>query len=296
MSDERPFGLDQPLQPVVNTIPGEPRTIRGPSAFGGSLKRFLSLTWMIAVTDFRLTYFGSALGYLWSLLRPLMLFGIYFVVFTEIAPVGDKIPFYGAMLLLNIMIFQFFTEATTSAITSVVNREGLVRKMQFPRLVIPLAAVLTAAFNLGVNLIAVLVLIAVQEVPITWEWLLLPVGLIPLFVLTLSLACILSALYVRFRDIAPIWAVISQALFYGSPILYAIEIPPDALRDIIEYNPLTPIMSQLRHWIIDPGAPTAWEAVGGFPKFGVIMGAVTILPVFALWYYNREAPKVAERL
>jgi len=274
----------------------EPRDIRGPSAFGGSFQRFVALTWMIALTDFRLTYFGSALGYLWSLFRPLLLFGVYFIVFTKIAPVRNVIPHYGGMLLLNIMMWQFFVEATTSSITAVISREGMVRKMQFPRLVIPLATVLTSLLNLSVNLVAVLFLIALQGVPITWHWVLLPVGLLPLIVLTLSIACILSALFVRFRDVLPIWQVFAQAMFYGSPILYAIESPPKDLRRFIEFNPITPIFSQLRHWIIDPSAPTAWSAAGEWPKALVSFGIIVLLPFFALWFYNREAPKVAERL
>lgn len=271
-------------------------TIRGPSAFGGSLARFASLTWMVASTDFKLTYFGSALGYLWSLLRPLLLFGVYFVVFTQIAPVSNDIPHYGAMLLMNIMIFQFFAEATGASIMSVVNRESMVRKMQFPRLVVPLATVTTSLINLSVNMVAVLVLVTLQGVPITWNWLLLPIAIAPLICFTAGVACILSALYVRFRDIAPIWAVVSQALFYASPILYAIETPPADLRNVIELNPLTPIITQIRHWVIDPTAPTGWEAAGGTPKAFFALGLLVLLPIFAVWFFNREAPRIAERL
>ncbi|MBJ7459435.1 MAG: ABC transporter permease [Thermoleophilaceae bacterium] len=282
--------------PVVLVPLDAPRTIKGPSAFGGSARRFFALTWMIAVTDFKLTYFGSALGYLWSLFRPLMLFGVYFVVFTQIAPLGDDIKNYGGLLLLNIMLYQFFVEATSASIMAVTNRESMVRKMQFPRLVIPLATVTTSLLNLAVNLVAVLILIALSGVPITWTWLLLPVGVLPLIVLTLSISCILSALFVRFRDIMPIWQVFSTALFYASPILYAIETPPEHLRQFIQFNPLTPIIGQLRHWIIDPTAPTGWDSVGGWPVGLIPIGILLLLPPFAIWYFNREAPKVAERL
>lgn len=293
---ETTFMADEPTTLPEQPDLGDPREIRGPSAFGGSWKRFWALTWMIAVTDFKLTYFGSALGYLWSLFRPLMLFGVYFIVFTKIAPVGNEIKNYGAMLLLNIMLYQFFVEATTASITAVVNREGMVRKMQFPRIVIPLATVGTSLFNLGVNLIAVMILILLQGVEITWTWLLLPVGLLPLVVFTLSVATILSALYVRFRDILPIWQVLSTALFYGSPLLYAVEkVPPD-LRGFIQVNPLTPIISQLRHWIIDPTAPPGWTAVGGYPRGLIPFGILIVMPIIALWFFDREAPKVAERL
>lgn len=270
--------------------------IRGPSAFGGGFRRFLALTWMVASTDFKLTYFGSALGYLWSLFRPLLLFGVYFVVFTEIMDIGDEIPFYGAMLLLNIMLYQFFVEATTASITAVVSRENMVRKMQFPRIVIPLATVTTSLMNVSVNLIAVLLLIMAQGVPMRTTWLLLPLAMLPLVAFTAAIACILSAAFVRFRDVQPIWQVFSTALFYGSPILYAIETPPPDLRRFVELNPLTPIIGQMRHWVIDPNAPTGWDSVGGWPGGLVSVGILVLLPLVAIWYFNHEAPKVAERL
>ena len=132
------------------------REIRGPSAYGGGLRRFVDLTWLIALSEFRLAYFGSTLGYLWSLMRPLMLFGVLYVVFSEVVRFGDDIAHYRDLLLLNIMLYTFFSEATGNAVSAVLDRESLVRKMHFPRMVIPLATVLNAAMNLGVNLIAVL--------------------------------------------------------------------------------------------------------------------------------------------
>jgi ABC-2 type transport system permease protein len=171
-----------------------------------------------------------------------------------------------------------------------------VRKMQFPRLVIPLATVGTSLLNLAVNLVAVLALIIAQGVPITWTWLLLPVGLAPLVLLAVSLATVLSALFVRFRDILPIWQVFATAMFYGSPVIYAVENVPSSLKGVIQLNPLTPIVAQLRHWIIDPAAPNGWAAAGGWPHALIPFGIIVLLPVFALWFFEREAPKVAERL
>ena len=186
----------------------ELREVRGPSALGGGWRRFFDLLWLMSVTEFRRTYFGTVLGYLWSLVRPLLLFAVLLFVFTKIFRVGsDEVPNYPVMLLLGIVLFSFFQEATTSAVTSVVAQEGVVRKTQFPRLVIPTTVVLTALFNLCLNLVVVFVFILAYGVDPMWTWLLFPVALLALFVLTTAVSMLLSVLYVRFRDVAIIWAV-----------------------------------------------------------------------------------------
>ncbi len=148
--------------------------MRGPSALGGGRQRFFDLLWLLAVTEFKRVYFGTVLGYLWSLVRPLMLFGVLLFVFTQVFRIGsEQVEHYPVMLLLGIVLFTFFQESTTNAVTSVVTQEGIVRKTQFPRLVIPLATVLTGAFNLGLNLVVVFVFVLAFGVEPTWTWLLL---------------------------------------------------------------------------------------------------------------------------
>ena len=270
--------------------------IRGPSALGGSWRRFVHLTWLIASTEFRLTYFGSALGYLWSLMRPLMLFGVLYVVFSQIVDFGDAIESYPMVLLLNIVCFTFFQEATGNAVASVLQRESLVRKMHFPRMVIPLAVVLTAALNLVVNLAAVAVFILAYGIEVRWSWLLLPAGLLALIAFATGVAMILSALYVRFRDVAPIWSVVATALFYGTPVLYAIEIVPEPARQWLLCNPIAVILEQLRHWVIDPSSPGAVEAIGGWDMMLVPIGVFGAVIALGFWVFNREEPRIAEAL
>jgi ABC-2 type transport system permease protein len=168
----------------------ELREVRGPSALGGGWRRSLDLLYLIAVTEFRKTYFGTALGYLWTLARPLMLFGVLLAVFTQIFRIGSLVPNYEVLLLFNIVLFTFFQEATVTAVNSIVTQESVVRKTQFPRLVIPLAVVLTAAFNLGLNLIVVFVFVLAFGVDPEWTWLLFPVFLLALFVLTTAVSMI----------------------------------------------------------------------------------------------------------
>jgi ABC-2 type transport system permease protein len=284
--------LELPLSPAA-------RRMRGPSAFGGSVRRFWNLTWMLAVTDFRMSYFGSALGYLWSLMRPLMFFGVLYVVFSKVLHVGGNIPDYPVVLLLNIVLFSFFSEATGQAVQSMVVREPLVRKMQFPRLVVPLATTVTSAINLLLNLVAVFVFLLIYGVQPRLTWLLLPGVLVPLVALTAGTSMILSALYVRFRDVAPIWIVISQLLFYGTPIIYTIEKVREQSQTaahLVLVNPLADLLEQARKWVIDPTAPGAVQAIGGPVHALVPLAVFVAVIVVGLLVFTREAPHIAEEL
>jgi ABC-2 type transport system permease protein len=273
------------------------RPITGPSALGDDPRRPLHLALALAVTDFKLRFFGSVLGYLWQLMRPLLLFGVLYLVFTKFIRIGGSVPFYPAMLLSNIILYTFFAEGT-GAVTSLVDRENLIRKVQFPLLAIPLSTVLLATFNLVLNGFAVMIFAVASGVRPHWTWLQLPLLLLALAILVLGLAMLLSALFVRFRDVKPMWEVGLQLAFYGTPILYAIETIQisDWLRELIMLNPLAAILQQFRHAVIDPSAPTAVEAAGGWAAL-MVPGAI-ILGCFALgiWFFNREAPRVAEEL
>jgi ABC-2 type transport system permease protein len=275
----------------------ELQEIRGPSALGGGTKRFFDLLWLSAVTEFKLGYHGTVLGFLWSFLRPLLLFGVLLVVFTQVFALGGEVVNYAPMLLLNILLFDFFSQATQQASTSVVRNESVVRKMQFPRLVIPLSVVLTNALHTGLSLIVVFIFMLAYGVDPVWTWVFLPLILGLFAVLTTACALLLSAAYVRIRDIGIIWAVISTILFYASPILYPIEVAPLKFQDVILLNPLTPLFAQTREWIIDPNAPGAVESAAGQPwllAIPILISAAVCVagPVI----FNRMAPRVAEEL
>jgi len=142
----------------VTTEPaGELRPVPGPSALGGGWRRSLELLYLIAVADFKKSYFGTVLGYLWSLARPLMVFGILLVVFTHVFHLAGHVQHYPVFLLFDIVLFGFFQEATGIAVGSILGHEAVVRKTQFPRAVIPLSVVVTSAFNLGLNLLVAFV-------------------------------------------------------------------------------------------------------------------------------------------
>jgi ABC-2 type transport system permease protein len=270
--------------------------VPGPSALGGGWRRFYDLVVLIAVNKFKVTYVGAVLGYVWTLIRPLMLFGVLLFVFTKIIPIGGEIKNYPILLLFDVMLFNFFVEASSKSLTSLVDEEGVVRKMQFPRLAIPLAWVLTTLFTLAVNLVVVFIFILAYGAGPYWTWLLLPVLFLPLLVLTTAVSALLSALYVRFRDVQIIWSVVAQTLFYATPVLYTLDSVPHQFRWIILLNPLTPIFLAAREWIIDPSAPGAVDAAGGLPRLLAAVAVFIVVCAISVWVFAREAPRMAEEL
>jgi ABC-2 type transport system permease protein len=269
---------------------------RGPSALGDDLRRFVGLTVTLAVTDFKLRFFGSALGYVWTLMRPLLLFGVLYVVFTEIVRFGGDVTHYPVYLLTAIVLFTYFSETTSRGVTSLIERENLLRKVRFPRLVIPLSVALHALFNLGLNLIVVFVFVLASGIEPRVAWL----GLMPLIALLVlfatGVAMLLSALYVRYRDMQPIWEVALQMLFYASPVIYVTSTFPDSVEQEAMINPITAILTEARHLLIDPAAPTAAEAIGGGAWLLIPLFVIVAVFVLGLSVFMREAPRIAEEL
>jgi ABC-2 type transport system permease protein len=274
----------------------ETATYSGPSALGDDARRFVALTTTLAVTDFKLRFFGSALGYLWSLMRPLLLFGVLYFVFTEVVKFGEGIDHYPVYLLTSIVLFTFFSETTARGVTALVERENLLRKIRFPRLVIPLAVALNALFNLALNLIAVFVFVFASGIEPRVAWLQLIPLIGVLIVLSTGAAMLLSALFVRYRDMQPIWEVALQMLFYASPVLYVIAALPDSIEREAMANPIAAVLTQMRHALIDPDAPTAATAIGGGVRLLIPLAVVAAVFALGAWVFAREAPRIAEDL
>jgi ABC-2 type transport system permease protein len=286
--------------------PRKGQEIRGPRALDDSWSRFWHLSYNIARSEFKLKFFGSALGYLWQIVRPLLLFGVLYVFFVEIFHVdkgkGEAAHFYGAQLLGSIVLFTMFGEATSMAVRSVVDRENLVRKIQFPRLAIPISVVLLALFNLLLNVVVVMIFALIEGVRPMWSWLELPLIVLMLVVLTTGVSMLLSALYVRFRDISPIWEVLSQILFYSSPVI----IPAETVREklgadsflyhLYTLNPLVAIFQQFRHAMINNATLSAGQLMGSWADLVQPLALVAVLFVLGFWVFNRSAGHIAEDL
>lgn len=272
--------------------------VRGPSALGQDRSRFLSLTRTLTLTEFKLKFYGSVLGYVWQLLRPLMLFGILYIVFTEFVKFGEGVKHYPVVLLLGVLLYTFLAEAVSQSVESVVAREPLVRKVDFPRLVIPMSVVATAMLNLALNLVVVVIFALASGVEVGWRWIQLPFLIGAAALLAAGLAALVSALYVRYRDVKPISDVLLQILFYATPIFYPIEVVTERTvqKLLLLLNPFAVIVQQARHAVVDPSSPGAAAYVGGWAWMAIPVGIACAIVVAGFWYFNKEAPRIAEDL
>ena len=259
-------------------------------------RRGLALAWTLALTDWRLRFYGSALGAIWTLARPFAFFGVVYFVFTDIIGLDKDVKNYGVYILFGMVFFQFFSEITGNSVQALTAREGLLRKMYFPPLVIPVAVAITALLNLGMTLVAVAIFTLANGIYPTWAWLELPVIVVLLTIFALGVGMLLSSLYVRYRDIQPIWEVFTQMLFYATPVLYVATFVPPAYQRPYLCNPLAALLTEVRHAIVDPTAPSVTRALGA--EIRVLIPLGIIFGTFALGYavFRRESPRIAENL
>jgi ABC-2 type transport system permease protein len=255
---------------------------------------------VIAGSEFKLKYAGSALGYIWSVLKPLALFTIIYLVFSHVFRLGRISQYYPISLLIGIVLFNFFSDATSMGMTSLVSRESLLRKMSFPRIIIPTAATLTSAMTLCVNAVPVAIFVLFKGITPQLDWLLIIPLLFELYLFILGLALILSALFVRLRDIGQLWELVLQLFLYGSPIIYPIGYLPPALQKLAFVNPLTQVLQDIRSLVLYPDlAPnkiTAAEAFGS-PAGRLIPISVALATLaIGLTVFRREEPWIAERV
>jgi ABC-2 type transport system permease protein len=275
--------------------------IKGPSALGSDRKRLVRLTWTLAITDFRLRFFGSVLGYLWQFMQPLLLFGVLYTVWGILLDFSGPEKYYGVALLSGIVLFTFVSDATSGSVRSIVNREPLVRKIEFPRAAVPLSTVLTALMNLGLNLLPVLVFLIAAGGRPRVSWLEMPFIIIFLLIWIVGLSMLLSAMFVRYRDVEPIWTVALQVLFYATPIFYTLETVQQKsgeawVSTLLMCNPFAAALQQFRHSFIDPSHQSAADALGS--GWWLLVPLAIAVATFSLGatVFSRMAPKVAEEL
>lgn len=280
---------------------GPLQEVKGPDAFGNDPARLWRLAYTLASTDFKLKFFGSFLGYIWQLLNPLLLFGVLFLVFSFGLSLDAGVKYFPVGLLLGIVLFSFFSEATNQAVRSLISREPLVRKVDFPRLAVPLSSVLTAVFNLGLNLIPVLVFLVLSGATPRWSWLAFPLVLAALIAFAFGMAMVLSIGFVFFRDLEPIWSVVLQIMFYSSGVFFTLDAIADQkhgqlMLDVLLSNPFAAILSTARHVLIDPSWEPPWDAMSS-PWLMLIPAAMIVGSlVLGFVLFRRQAPRVAEEL
>ena len=253
----------------------------------------------LVITDFKLRYKGSALGYVWTLLRPLALFAVLYVVFVHFLKVGSNIPHFAVYLLLGIVLWNYFTEVTNNGLSAIVGKGDLLRKLSFPRYVVVIAGSFSALINLAINLIVITLFMIINNVPFTFNILWLIPLIIELFIFALSLAFILSALYVRFRDINYIWELALQAGFYATPILYPVStvVAKSILAaQLMMLNPVAQIIQDARFFAITSDT-TVLSSLYTSPYIRLIpFTFVLIFAVIGALYFKKKSPGFAEEI
>lgn len=296
-SERTAAAIAQAAERASMAAAGRTDPIPGPRAIGVPLKRLAAIVWTISVSEFKLKFYGSALGYLWQLMRPLLLFGVLYAFFTQILRF-QGVEYYPVVLLQGIVIFTFLAESTTGSVTALVDQEPLVRKIQFPRLAVPLSVVLTALFNLLLNYVVVFVFLIIQGGSPQWTWLYeFPLLIVALVVMTAAMSTLLSALYVRFRDVKPIWEVLLQTLYFISLVLIPIEaVTNQTIQKLLLISPFACIVEQLRHAVISNQAPSVADILSPTILIAIPAGIALALCVISFVVFDRMAPQVAEEL
>lgn len=257
----------------------------------------LILLRQLVITDFKIRYQGSVLGYFWTLLRPLALFAVLYVVFIHFLKFGANEPHFAVSLLLGIVIWNYFVEVTTGGVGAIVSKGDILRKISFPRYVIVVAGSLSALINLFINLLVVLFFITINGVELRPISLLAIFPILELSLFSLSVAFLLSALYVKFRDVNYVWEVALQAGFYATPILYpvsvVIAVSPVAAK-ILMLNPIAQIIQDIRVLVVNPNVMTIADLYGNqYVRLAPLL-SVLLLALFAGWYFRKRSPYFAE--
>lgn len=252
-------------------------------------------------TDFKLRYQGSVLGYAWSLLKPLFMFAILYSVFTVVFKVGRGVPNFPIYLLLGIVLWSFFTEMTQQSLSAIVGRGDLIRKIRIPRWLILVSVSIGASINLLLNLFVVFMISIVSglDFKITGLW--LPFFIIEIYLFAFGLSLILSALYVKYRDMSYVWDILLQAGFYATPIIYPITtnsnlITNETVLKLLYINPVGQAIQGARNAYVTSETLTISEVWGS--SYAILMPVVAIFffLLVGFLYFKREARDFAENL
>jgi ABC-type polysaccharide/polyol phosphate transport system ATPase subunit/ABC-type polysaccharide/polyol phosphate export permease len=286
---------------IARRLPAQPQppptgpSLRHSPLLGAEPRRFPTLMWTLALNDFKLKYYGTALNWAWAVARPLALFGGLLLIFSVLGRFNNGITHYPVYLLTAIVLWTFFAQVTANSVQSLSNRADLLRKLPFPHLAVPASALLTGVFDLGINLVVVLIVLLASGIAPSAGWLELPVLLGLLGALTMGLSLVLSALYVRYRDIDQVWQVLSQTIFFLTPTFYvASSLPHDFRTALLLANPIATLLTEARHAFIDPSAPSAAASVGGYPLLAIPVAIVVGMLVLGIVVFRRESPRAAE--
>lgn len=244
-------------------------------------------------TDFKVRYQGSVLGYFWSLLKPLFLFAILYVVFTYILPLGKDVEHFSVYLLTGIVMWNFFTEATMIGASSVVARGDLIRKISIPRYLVVVSSSLSALINLGLSLVVVFIFALINGIAPSLSWLMIIPLIFELYIFALGVSFLLSALYVKFRDITYIWEIVLQAGFYASAIIFPLTLVPEGYVKYFFVNPIVQIIQDARYFIATDTSITIWNTVNSWAVITPFI-VIAVVCVVGFLYFRKRSPYFAE--
>lgn len=252
-------------------------------------------------TDFKLRYQGSVLGYLWALLRPLLMFVVLYIVFGHFLRFDDGTPHFAMYLLTGIVLWSFFTECTNQGIQAMIVRGDLIRKISFPKWIVVVSSTGTALINLFINLVVVVIFALINGITPSWSWLLVPLSILELYALSLGISFLFGSINVKYRDISSIWDVIIQAMFYAVPIIYPISMVigvSDLAAKVLLLNPIAQVVQDVRYNLITDQTITTWGYVGEgtfILKFLPIAIVVGIL-IWGAVYFRKKSKFFAEEV
>lgn len=253
----------------------------------------------LVITEFKLRYQGSALGYLWSLLRPMFLFIILYAVFVYFLKVGHDVPHWPVAMLFGIVLWNFFAEVTNIGIGSVVGRSEVIRKINFPKYVIVLASSMSALINLAINLVVIVIFMLIDGVSFSWTILWAPLLIFQLFLFAIGIALFLGAVYVKLRDVNYIWEIVMQGLFYGSIVIYPVtEILKKSHRaaELLMLNPVAQVIQDLRYTVVDHAMPTLLSVSGKPWMMCIPVGLSVAVFIIGALYFKKKSPYFAENV
>lgn len=221
------------------------------------MKKYTPLFKELIKRDLKIKYRRSFLGYVWSLMNPLLMMWILTIVFSYVF--RFDIANYPLYLITGQIVFNFFSESTTAAMSSIINNAGLLKKVYLPKMVFPLASVASSFINMIFSLSAIFIVMLATKAKLTVVLALLPVAMLVLFIFSLGISLMISALAVFFRDLFHLYSVLLTAMSFATPIFYPANIIPADLQYILQYNPLFYMVSLFREIIIYGIPPTLDE-------------------------------------
>ena len=260
---------------------------------GKEFARNAALIRELAWTQFKLKYTGSVLGYLWSLLKPAMLFSVMYAIFVVLFK--QRAHEFAVQLLVGIVFFTFFTECTGIAMSSIAGNAGLIQKAYFPRWVLVIASSMTAAMTFLINFTLIIVVAApLGHLELGLRSLAAIPLVIELYVLSLGLSLLLASLFVFYRDLGHIWEILTQVLFYASAIVYPVTLVPTRFQPVFFLNPVAQIIEDVRHAVVVPDAPASLSLVGGIAAVPIVLSIAFLIA--GVLVFRGLSPTFAENL